>query len=190
MTESMQQFQYYIVEDAEQNPDESVQVEARLNEKEVLSNSNIRDDERDTIANNFKEEDKILETIKYLDEIDSLQNSVDDGSHRLNEGNSTRSTSKHKKRNHSHKKKTSFSRALPSTTVARKIGKPPFHIYGSRNIKPTDGGIMYGDYMKTHSVKPDQGPSKPEFSQVLAVITLKSMIPLYLSHFCITLFYR
>ncbi len=48
-------------------------------------------------------------------------------------------------------------RWLPSTSFATYFGKPPFHAYGAGNTNPTNGGTVYGSYMLTHNIAPQEG---------------------------------
>jgi len=58
------------------------------------------------------------------------------------------------------------SRWLPDSAITTYFGKPAFHPYGNGNTKPTVGGTVYGNYMKTHNVNPHSGGNHPEFKQV------------------------
>lgn len=58
------------------------------------------------------------------------------------------------------------SRWLPDSAITTYFGKPAFHPYGNGNTKPTVGGTVYGQYMKTHNVNPQSGDNHPEFRQV------------------------
>jgi hypothetical protein len=42
-------------------------------------------------------------------------------------------------------------------------GKPAFHNYGNGNTNPTSGGIMYGNYLHTHSIGPHLGKNAPQY---------------------------
>lgn len=57
----------------------------------------------------------------------------------------------------------STSRWLPDSAITTYFGKPAFHPYGNGNTKPTVGGLICGDYLKTHNVNPQSGDNKPEF---------------------------
>lgn len=59
-----------------------------------------------------------------------------------------------------------MTRWLPSTSFATYFGKPPFHAYGAGNTRPTSGGTVYGSYMMTHNIGPQEGSNKPQFQQV------------------------
>jgi hypothetical protein len=52
-------------------------------------------------------------------------------------------------------------RDFPTTLVSSLSQKPPFHGYGEGNTKPVNGGVIYGDYLKTHNIKPDLLPNHP-----------------------------
>ena len=56
------------------------------------------------------------------------------------------------------------SRWLPDSALTTYFGKPAFFAYGNANTKPTAGGTVYGQYMKTFNVNPHAGGNKPEFS--------------------------
>jgi len=49
------------------------------------------------------------------------------------------------------------SKWLPDSAITTYFGKPAFHAYGNGNTKPTVGGSIYGDYLKTHNVNPQSG---------------------------------
>ena len=57
-------------------------------------------------------------------------------------------------------------RWLADSAFTTYYGKPAFHAYGNGNTKPTYGGTVYGQYMKTFNVNPHAGGNKPEYSQV------------------------
>lgn len=57
-------------------------------------------------------------------------------------------------------------RNLPDTAMTTYFGKPAFHAYGNGNTKPSNGGVFYGQFMKTHNVNPHSGDNKPECVQV------------------------
>ena len=57
-------------------------------------------------------------------------------------------------------------RWLPSTSFATYFGKPPFHPYGNGNTNPTNGGTVYGSYMMTHNIGPQEGGNNPHYQQV------------------------
>jgi len=41
-----------------------------------------------------------------------------------------------------------------------------FHPYGRANVKPTVGGINYGNSMLTHNINPECGDNPPQYQQV------------------------
>ena len=47
-----------------------------------------------------------------------------------------------------------ISRWFPDSAITTLFGKPAFHAYGNGNMKPTAGGYLYGDYMKSHNINP------------------------------------
>lgn len=53
-------------------------------------------------------------------------------------------------------------RMLSDSSLTTYFGKPTFHAYGNANIHPTQGGILYGDYMKTHNINPHSGNNQPK----------------------------
>lgn len=59
-------------------------------------------------------------------------------------------------------------RLLPNSAYTTYFGKPAFHAYGNGNTKPTNGGLSYGQYMKTHNINPHSGDNNPEYVQVYA----------------------
>lgn len=44
------------------------------------------------------------------------------------------------------------SRDLPASWVSARTNKPIFHDFGHANVHPAAGGLVYGDYLKTHNV--------------------------------------
>ena len=56
------------------------------------------------------------------------------------------------------------SRWLADSALTTYFGKPAFHAYGNGNTKPTYGGGIYGNYLKTFSVNPHSGGNRPEYS--------------------------
>jgi len=55
---------------------------------------------------------------------------------------------------------------LPDSALTTYFGKPAFHAYGNGNSNPVNGGIIYGDCLKTHNINPHSGGNNPKFSQV------------------------
>ncbi|KRX08661.1 hypothetical protein PPERSA_07473 [Pseudocohnilembus persalinus] len=56
-------------------------------------------------------------------------------------------------------------RWLPNTAFTTYYGKPAFENYGMGNVKPTVGGLVYGQYMLSHNVNPHRGNKEPQFIQ-------------------------
>ena len=52
---------------------------------------------------------------------------------------------------------------LPNSALTTYFGKPAFHAYGNANTNPTNGGLSYGQYMKTHNINPHSGDNNPEY---------------------------
>ena len=59
-------------------------------------------------------------------------------------------------------------RLLPDSAMTTYFGKPAFHAYGNGNTRPTNGGLLYGSYLKTHNINPHSGDNKPEHIQIYA----------------------
>lgn len=59
-----------------------------------------------------------------------------------------------------------MSRWLPDSSLTTYFGKPAFCAYGNGNTNPTAGGLISGDYLKTHNVNPHSGGNKPHMTQV------------------------
>ena len=57
-------------------------------------------------------------------------------------------------------------RLLPDSALTTYFGKPAWHAYGNGNTRPTNGGLMYGSYLKTHNINPHSGANKPDHIQV------------------------
>ena len=57
-------------------------------------------------------------------------------------------------------------RLLPDSAMTTYFGKPAFHTYGNGNVRPASGGLVYGEYLKTHNINPHSGDNKPENVQV------------------------
>eukprot|EP00347_Sterkiella_histriomuscorum_P011923 403370574 len=60
----------------------------------------------------------------------------------------------------------STSRWLADSAITTYFGRPTFHPYGNGNTKPTVGGVISGDYLKSHNINPQSGDNKPEYRQV------------------------
>ena len=55
---------------------------------------------------------------------------------------------------------------MADTAFQKYYGKPAFANYGRANTKPTFGGSVYGNFMKTHNMNPHRFPNDPTFQQV------------------------
>lgn len=55
---------------------------------------------------------------------------------------------------------------MSDSAITTYFGKPTFHAYGNSNVQPFQGGLIYGDYMKTHNINPHSGENKPKCVQV------------------------
>lgn len=55
---------------------------------------------------------------------------------------------------------------MSDSAITTYFGKPTFHAYGNSNVQPAQGGLIYGDYMKTHNINPHSGDNKPKCVQV------------------------
>ena len=54
---------------------------------------------------------------------------------------------------------------MADSALTTYFGKPAFHPYGNANVLPAQGGLVYGDYMKTHNINPHSGDNHPEYRQ-------------------------
>ena len=59
-------------------------------------------------------------------------------------------------------------RLLPDSAMTTYFGKPAFHAYGNGNVRPASGGLIYGQYLKTHNINPHSGDNKPQNMEVYA----------------------
>jgi len=50
---------------------------------------------------------------------------------------------------------------MADSALTTYFGKPAFHAYGNSNINPAQGGLIYGDYLKTHNINPHSGDNNP-----------------------------
>lgn len=57
-------------------------------------------------------------------------------------------------------------RLMSDSALTTFFGKPAFHAYGNSNVHPAQGGLVYGDYMKTHNINPHSGANEPKSVQV------------------------
>ena len=58
------------------------------------------------------------------------------------------------------------SRQRPDTAYQTYLGKPAFANYGNANVNPSNGGTVYGQYMKTHNINPHRADNNPKHPQV------------------------
>ncbi len=70
----------------------------------------------------------------------------------------------------------STSRWLADSAITTYFGRPTFHPYGNANVKPAVGGIISGDYLKSHNINPQSGDNKPEYKQVYGRALLGSTV--------------
>lgn len=59
-------------------------------------------------------------------------------------------------------------RLLSDSAITTYFGKPSFHAYGNGNTHPAQGGLIYGDYLKSHNINPHSGDNKPDRVQIYA----------------------
>lgn len=57
---------------------------------------------------------------------------------------------------------------MADSALTTYFGKPAFHAYGNSNVHPAQGGLIYGDYLKTHNINPHSGDNNPRAVQVYA----------------------
>lgn len=71
--------------------------------------------------------------------------------------------------------KNSTTRFLPDSAFTTFFEKPAFHSYGHGNVNPTNGGVIYGEYLLSHSVNPALGKGKkPQYQQTYTAAGQKS----------------
>lgn len=73
------------------------------------------------------------------------------------------------------KKLKQTTRWLPNSAFKTYFGKPVFANYGQGNVNPAYGGLMYGDYMKTHNIAPHEGSNNPSTQQVYEIAETKAL---------------
>jgi hypothetical protein len=54
---------------------------------------------------------------------------------------------------------------MPDSALTTYFGKPAWHAYGHANVKPAQGGLIYGDYLKSHNINPHSGANRPSTVQ-------------------------
>lgn len=52
-------------------------------------------------------------------------------------------------------------RLMPDSSLTTYFGKPAWHTYGRGNLNPAQGGLVYGDYLKSHNINPHSGANMP-----------------------------
>jgi len=89
---------------------------------------------------------------------------VDIGDVTINADGSIRELTKEEKRSirEKMKKLKLEGRLLPDSAMTTYFGKPAFHTYGNGNVRPASGGLVYGQYLKTHNINPHSGENKPK----------------------------
>lgn len=71
--------------------------------------------------------------------------------------------------------KNSTTRFLPDSAFTTFFDKPAFHSYGHGNVHPTNGGVIYGEYLLSHSINPALGKGKaPQYQQTYTAAGQKS----------------
>ena len=73
------------------------------------------------------------------------------------------------------KKLHQTTRWLPNSAFKTYFGKPIFANYGQANVNPAYGGLMYGDYMKSHNIAPHEGSNNPSTQQVYELAESKAL---------------
>jgi hypothetical protein len=61
-------------------------------------------------------------------------------------------------------------RQHPDTWMSFHSRRPPFHDFGNANVRPTNGGLVYGEYLLTHNVAPETAPNKPKSQQCFSSV--------------------
>ena len=57
---------------------------------------------------------------------------------------------------------------MADSSITTYFGRPSWHCYGNGNVNPAQGGLVYGDYLKTHNINPHTGENEPENVQIYA----------------------
>ena len=67
---------------------------------------------------------------------------------------------------HLEKDKSNKKRKSKSKKRKGKHGtRPPFVNYGNKNVTPSAGGFLYGNYLHSHSINPHRCPNQPEYKE-------------------------
>jgi len=64
----------------------------------------------------------------------------------------------------------SNTRVRANTWMTKLTGRPPFMHYGTKNTRPSIGGLFYGNYMVSHNKAPEAPPNIPQAPQVYPVV--------------------
>lgn len=80
-----------------------------------------------------------------------------------------------KRQQHRIKKLNQTTRWMANSSFKTYFGKPVFANYGQGNVNPAYGGLMYGDYMKTHNIAPHEGANNPHTQQVYEIAEIKAL---------------
>ena len=64
-------------------------------------------------------------------------------------------------------------RWIANSAFTTYFGKPAFENYGRGNTKPTSGGLLYGNYLKSHNIQPHRGTNCPASVQSYGVALMK-----------------
>lgn len=74
------------------------------------------------------------------------------------------------------KKLPLLTRELPDSSLAA-LGKKTFHVFGRENVEPVSGGVVYGDYMRTHNVAAHDPASLQVYPSALSRKGIDVMVP-------------
>ncbi|GAB5360453.1 hypothetical protein AAMO2058_000629500 [Amorphochlora amoebiformis] len=61
-------------------------------------------------------------------------------------------------------------RVKANTWMTKLTGRPPFTLFGTKNTRPSIGGLSYGNYMVTHNTAPEIPPNIPDTPQVYSKV--------------------
>ncbi|CAG9334256.1 unnamed protein product [Blepharisma stoltei] len=152
--------------------DQELQIEASIEPQEQLP----KPQKREPIKANIKPLDRNARSRSSIDILKPHRNPSSGGirTQRLSKGSKRPSSAKpidneamRKERQDARiKKLNQTTRWLPNSAFTTYFGKPAFENYGQGNINPTYGGLMYGNYMKSHNIAPHEGQNNPQYSQV------------------------
>lgn len=74
-------------------------------------------------------------------------------------------------------------RQRPNSWMTQLTGRPPFGSYGSKNSRPSSGGLFYGNYMVSYSQCPEIPPNLPQTPQVYSGVRSSIDKPAILSRY-------